>query len=634
MITFDKVTLRRGIHVLLEDVQLTLHQGEHIGLIGPNGSGKSSLFEMIKGNLEPDVGSLLFPPKLNIAHVAQEIPVGTQSALDYVLDADTTLRRLQYELKIAEESEDGIRVSKLHEELHQIDGYRATARAAELLDGLGFHHHAHHHAVNSFSGGFRIRLNLAQALMCRSDLLLLDEPTNHLDLDAIIWLENWIKLYQGTLILISHDREFLDHTVSKIAHIHQQKIKLYTGDYSSFEKQRFEAEQLQKAQHEKEARQVAHMQSFIDRFKAKASKAKQAQSRIKALDRMTLTARVHESSPFNFSFRAIEATGSPLLNVDRASFSYGDKLILENINLHIAPRDRIALIGPNGAGKSTFVKLLAGSLQAKRGSITKHQHAKIGYFDQHQVEALSLEESALFHLKALAPKESETTLRKFLGQFNFTGDQVFLPIAQFSGGEKSRLALALLVYQKPNVLLLDEPTNHLDIEMREALALALQEYDGAIILVSHDRYLIRTTIDQLKLVAHQKVIDFEGDLDEYEAWLKDYRKKTRAELDAPDATPKKKSQKQLEMALREKLKPITDTIKKIEKELSVLQQKVETIESKLASPDFYTDTNNTEALRKLTMEQAVLKKEIDIKEHDWLQALEEQEKIKFTFSNT
>lgn len=633
MITFDNVTLRRGANVLLENVQWTLYQGERIGLIGANGSGKSSLFEMIQGNLAPDSGSLLIPPKLTIAHVAQEIPVGTQSALDYVLDADVTLRNIQRALTVAEEQEDGMRISELHEEMHQIDGYRATARAAELLDGLGFHHQAHHHSVNSFSGGFRIRLNVAQALMCRSDMLLLDEPTNHLDLDAIIWLENWIKQYQGTLILISHDREFLDHTVTRIAHVHQKNIKLYTGDYSSFEKQRFEAEQQQQARHEKEQRQIAHMQSFIDRFKAKASKAKQAQSRVKALSRMTLTAMVHASSPFNFSFRAIEATGSPLLNVDRASFSYGDKLVLEQVDLHITPRDRIALIGPNGAGKSTFVKLLAGSLEAQRGSVTKHQHAKIGYFDQHQVEALTLSESALYHFKELNPKDSEANFRKFLGQFNFTGNQVFLPLAQFSGGEKSRLALALLVYQKPNVLLLDEPTNHLDIDMREALALALQEYDGAIILVSHDRYLIRTCIDQLKLVAHHKVVDFDGDLDEYETWLKEYRRQSRTTHAQQEGNAIKKKAPRLNAnEIKAQLKPITDTIKKLEKELKILQNKLEVIEKKLASPDFYHDANKKEELRTLTIEQATLKKDIDSTEHAWLLALEEQEAIKTQFN--
>jgi len=628
MITFDNVTLRRGANILLEDIQWTLYPGEHIGLIGANGSGKSSLFEMILGHLQPDAGVLRLPPKLAIAHVAQEIPVGNQSALDYVQDADTTLRQLQRQLKEAEDKEDGIQISKLHEALHQIDAYRATARAAELLDGLGFHHSKHHHPVNSFSGGFRIRLNLAQALMCRSDLLLLDEPTNHLDLDAIIWLENWIKQYQGTLVLVSHDREFLDHTITRIAHIHQKHIKLYTGDYSSFEKQRAEQETLQKAQYAKEQRQVAHMQAFIDRFKAKASKAKQAQSRVKALNRMTLTAMVHESSPFQFKFSAITVPGGPLITMDHVSFSYGDKLILDNVNLHIAPRDRIALIGPNGAGKSTLIKLLVGELQASRGETKRHQNLKIGYFDQHQVEALALNESALYHLKQLDPKAPDVMLRKFLGQFNFTGDQVFVPLAQFSGGEKSRLALALLVYLKPNILLLDEPTNHLDIDMREALALALQEYEGAIILVSHDRYLIKTTIDQLKLVAHHHVIDFDGDLDEYELWLKGYRKETAAQINMKTEAIAQKSDRQQTTVQRERLKPIQDKIKKLETKLSTLHDKLKIIDGQLGKQELYEDPAQKEQLRLLIIKQASLKKEIDETENAWVLAQEELEKIK------
>lgn len=628
MITFDNVTLRRGANVLLDQIQWTLYQGEHIGLIGANGSGKSSLFSMIQGELAPDTGSLLIPSSLQIAHVAQEIPVGTQSALDYVLDADKTLRTLEAELRVAEEKEDGLRISELHDALHQIDAYRATARAAELLDGLGFHHTAHHHAVNSFSGGFRIRLNLAQALMCRSDLLLLDEPTNHLDLDAIIWLENWIKQYQGTLILISHDREFLDHTVTRIAHIKQQKVTLYTGDYSFFEKQRAEAELQQKARYAKEQRQVAHMQDFIDRFKAKASKAKQAQSRVKALGRMTLTAMVHQSSPFQFSFSAIQATGSPLIAVDRVSFSYGDKLVLENINLHLAPRDRIAFIGPNGAGKSTFIKLLAGALEPTHGSVNKHQHAKIGYFDQHQVEALVLNESAFYHLKQLNPRETESNLRKFLGQFNFKNDQVFVPLSQFSGGEKSRLALALLVYQKPNVLLLDEPTNHLDIEMREALALALQDYDGAIILVSHDRYLIRTCVDQLTLIANHQAIDFEGDLDQYETWLKDYRKQAAKKADQKHLAAHKKDQRKETTDQRAQLKTLTDALKKIEKTIATLQNQLVTLEQALAAPDLYNDPSQKETLRTLLLEQAELKKKLDTKEQEWVDATDALENVK------
>ncbi|MCE3237606.1 MAG: yheS 2 [Gammaproteobacteria bacterium] len=527
MITFQNVTLRRGKNILLQDINWTIYPKQRIGIIGANGTGKTSLFAMIMGELETDQGQLDIPRQLQLAHVAQETPAYSQSALQYTLEGDSELQTLEQALLMAEEKNDGHRIATLHTRLGEIDAYTAPARAAQLLNGLGFSHQEQQTPVSDFSGGWRVRLNLARALMCRSDVLLLDEPTNHLDLDAVLWLESWLMNYPGTLLLISHDRDFLDHVIDYTAHLSKTQIKLYTGNYSAFEKKLAADLLLQQAAYEKQQRKVAHLQSFITRFKAKASKARQAQSRIKALERMETVSAVHADSPFQFHFKEPSKCPNPLVRLENGTLAYGEKIILSPIHLSITPNDRIALIGPNGAGKSSLIKLLAGELALASGRRDTGSGLKIGYFAQHQIDHLNLEESPLAHLRELADRSPEKELRSYLGSFGFSDTRTFEAVKNFSGGEKSRLALALIVWQQPNLLLLDEPTNHLDLEMRYALSMALQEYQGAVILVSHDRFLVRTTVDQLLLVAEGKITPFAGDLNEYERWLATYRKRMK-----------------------------------------------------------------------------------------------------------
>ncbi|MCF6207988.1 MAG: ATP-binding cassette domain-containing protein, partial [Ghiorsea sp.] len=508
MIYFEDVTLRRGKKVLFQDFSLTIHPKDKIGITGANGTGKSSLFGLILGKLEEDKGQFRLKSKLSISHVAQETPALDMAAVDYVLQGDTELCALEQQIQQAETKQDGVALSKLHERMDTIAGYQARARAGQLLNGLGFTTAQEQHAVSSFSGGWRMRLNLAQALMCRSDVLLLDEPTNHLDLEAVLWLEKWLKNYQGALLLISHDREFLDSTISTIAHIEQEKITMYAGNYTAFELRRAEQLALQQSSYEKQQREVAHMQSFITRFKAKATKARQAQSRIKALERMQMIAPAHVDSPFSFEFKDTGFMPNPLLQLQKVSFGYTDVSILEHISISLLPNDRIGLLGPNGAGKSTLIKLLVGESKPGVGEVILSKGVRIGYFAQHQLEQLDGNASPVQHLFEINPDLSEKEARLFLGGFNFHGDMALESIASFSGGEKARLVLAILVYQQPNVLLMDEPTNHLDLDMRHALTLALQSFEGAMVLVSHDRHLLRTVCDDLWLVAQQKVEPF------------------------------------------------------------------------------------------------------------------------------
>ncbi len=529
MITLRNITLRRGTTVLLEHVNWTIYPKQHIGIIGANGSGKSSLFAMLLNQLHPDQGDLDVARQLVLAHVAQETPGYSKSALDFVLDGDTELRKLETQLVDAEEKNDGHRIAELHEKMGEIDAYTASARAAQLLSGLGFSHSEQQKPVSAFSGGWRVRLNLAQALMCKSDILLLDEPTNHLDLDAVIWLEQWLMKYPGSLLLISHDREFLDHTVGHIAHISQQQLELYTGNYSTFEKTRATKILLQQAAYEKQQKQIAHMQSFVNRFRAKASKARQAQSRMKAIERLELVNAVQMDSPFHFHFREPLKCPNPLLRLEDARIAYDDKVVLDHLKLSIGPQDRIGVLGPNGAGKSSLIKLLAGEISPASGIRETSSGLKIGYFAQHQVDHLNLHESPLYHLRELAPNIQDQELRTYLGTFGFVGNEVFDPIKHFSGGENLVFAPFALIWQQPNLLLLDEPTNHLDLEMRHALSLALQEYEGAMLLVSHDRFLVRATVDQLVLVANGEMAPFTGDINEYEKWLLNYRR----QIDAP-----------------------------------------------------------------------------------------------------
>ena len=504
MLTLNNVALRRGVDLLFQEARLTIHRGNKVGLIGANGSGKSSLFQAILGHLDTDQGAIDLPDNVQIAHMAQEVPGSQELALDYVLAGDTRYVSVTAALKEAEASEAFEELAGLHETLDAIDGYSAPARAAQLMSGLGFQPEDAQRPLNDFSGGWRIRLNLAQTLMCPSDLLLLDEPTNHLDLDAIIWLAEWIGKYPGTLLLISHDREFLDECVGHIAYLYGGTIELFTGNYSAFEKLKAERLALQQSNYDKQQREIAHMQDFVRRFRAKATKARQAQSRLKALERMELIAPAHIDSPFSFEISTQEKVSTPLVSLSDATLGYADA-VLNNVNLTFLPGDRIGLLGINGAGKSTLIKTLKGELPLLRGDLTNGANLSTAYFSQHQLDDLILEQSALMHLyelgRSLGELPGEQDARNFLGGFNFHGDKVLEPVDTFSGGEKARLALALIAYTKPNLLLMDEPTNHLDIEMRQALTIALQSYSGALVLVSHDRHLMTNTVDQFLLIS-------------------------------------------------------------------------------------------------------------------------------------
>lgn len=626
MLTLSNLAIRRGTKVLFEQASFKIHRGNRVGITGANGCGKSSLFALILNKLHSDAGDLIIPTKTIIAHVAQETPATEKSAIDYVLDGDVELRNIQQKLASAEDSDNGSLQAECHSRLEEIDAYTAESRASKLLLGLSFKTEQLHNAVSSFSGGWRMRLNLAQALMCRSDLLLLDEPTNHLDLDAVIWLEQWLLSYTGTMLLISHDRDFLDKVTSHIVHIEQQAAHLYTGNYSSFEKLRAEKLALQQSQFEKQQREVAHIESFIRRFKAKASKAKQAQGRVKALERMEMISAAHIDSPFNFSFFKPEKLPHPLMSLDNISVGYGDVQILNNASISLLPGDRIALLGHNGAGKSTLIKLLAGELKQQQGDFEQSSELNIGYFAQHQLEQLDLEASALLHLQRLDPKLTEQQIRSYLGGFDFHGDRVLEPVAPFSGGEKARLVLALLIYQKPNLLLLDEPTNHLDLEMRHALSMALQEYEGAMVLVSHDRHLLRAVTDQFLLVDGGKVLPFNDDLDAYRSWL--MQPKTGVDnvnemLDETRGINKKEQRQQL-AEKRKKLNPLKNEIKAIEKKMALMEQEIETIETELARPEMY-QSENREQMELISRKRGEISNKLEEMEEIWLIKSEELE---------
>lgn len=623
MIRLQSLTLQRGPQRLLEDAELTLHAGQKAGLIGANGAGKSSLFALLRGELSPDNGDCLLPADWRIAHMRQEVDTLERLAVDYVLDGDLRLRQVQHDLAAAEAAHDGAAQARLHSELDSADGYTADARARKLLAGLGFTNEQMERQVGSFSGGWRMRLNLAQALMCPSDLLLLDEPTNHLDLDAILWLEDHLKSYQGTLLLISHDRDFLDAVVDHVAHVEQKKITLYRGGYSAFERARAERLAQQQQAYEKQQAQRAHMEKFITRFKAQATKAKQAQSRIKALERMEELSAAHVDSPFDFTFRESSKISSPLLDLSDARLGYGDKAILQKVKLQLTPGARIGLLGPNGAGKSTLIKNLAGELEPLSGRLVRGENTVVGYFAQHQLDSLDAKASPLLHLQRIAPTEREQTLRDFLGGFDFRGARLEEPVLNFSGGEKARLALALIAWDKPNLLLLDEPTNHLDLEMRLALTMALQEFSGAVLVVSHDRHLLKSTTDNFLLVADGVVEEFDGDLDDYARWLVDFRLRnapvsnTLVNADKTD----KKAQRQQAAALRQQLAPHKREAEKLEKELGSLHEKLAKIEAALGDSAVY-EAANKDKLRDLLADQARLKVCESQLEEAWMEALE------------
>ncbi|EJK98760.1 MULTISPECIES: ATP-binding cassette domain-containing protein [Pseudomonas] len=623
MIRLQNLTLQRGPQRLLEDAELTLHAGHKAGLIGANGAGKSSLFALLRGELHPDSGNCLLPADWRIAHMRQEVDTLERLAVDYVLDGDLRLRQVQRDLAAAEAAHDGAAQARLHSELDSADGYTADARARKLLAGLGFTNEQMDRQVGDFSGGWRMRLNLAQALMCPSDLLLLDEPTNHLDLDAIIWLEDWLKGYPGTLLLISHDRDFLDAVVDHVAHVDQRKLTLYRGGYSAFERARAERLAQQQQAYEKQQAQRAHMESYIARFKAQATKARQAQSRIKALERMEELSAAHVDSPFDFVFRESTKISSPLIDLSDARLGYGDKTVLEKVKLQLTPGARIGLLGPNGAGKSTLIKNLSGELEPLAGRLTRGENTVVGYFAQHQLDSLDSKASPLLHLQRLAPTEREQTLRDFLGGFDFRGARIDEPVLNFSGGEKARLALALIAWGRPNLLLLDEPTNHLDLEMRLALTMALQEFSGAVLVVSHDRHLLKSTTDNFFLVADGKVEEFDGDLEDYARWLVEYRQRNAPVSTTPVNPDKtdKKAQRQAAAALRQQLAPHKREADKLEAELGKLHEKLQKIETSLGDSGLYEVARKDE-LRDLLAEQAKLKvREVELEEA-WMQALE------------
>ncbi|HSH73119.1 MAG TPA: ATP-binding cassette domain-containing protein [Methylophilaceae bacterium] len=630
MIQFKNLTLARGIKVLVEGASFQLHPGHKVGLTGANGAGKSSVFAMLRGELHAESGDLDMPPQWVIAHVAQETPALQDAAIEFVLDGDVELRAIEQALADAEARHEGEKVGELHARLSEVEGYSAKARAAELLHGLGFSNADLGRPVSDFSGGWRVRLNLARALMCRSDLLLLDEPTNHLDLDAVIWLEGWLKEYRGTLVLISHDRDFLDSIVNHIAHIEQQHLTLYKGGYSDFERQRAERLLQQQAMYERQQRNVAHLQNYIDRFRVQATKARQAQSRIKALERMEMISAAHIDSPFGFGFREMQGAPDPLLVLDEVSAGYNDKAILKNIVLTLRPGERLGLLGRNGAGKSTLIKLLAGELAPMHGKRVEGKELKIGYFAQHQLEQLRLDESPLQHMMRLDPQTREQEHRNYLGGFDFRGDMASSPCGPFSGGEKSRLALALLIWTRPNLLLLDEPTNHLDLEMRHALTLALQDYQGGVVIVSHDRAMLRASCDKFVLVADGAALTFDGDLDDYKDWLAEQRIKDKAvEAKVADKEAPKNDRAQSKAERQARIlerRPLVKESEQLEANMATWQQEKSSLDERMADASLYEAAGKAE-LQTLVKRQAELGQQLGQAEERWLEVHEMLEAI-------
>ena len=628
MITLRKLTLQRGIKVLLHQVDLMIYAGMRIGLVGANGCGKSSLFALMLGELHSEGGDLDMQAGLTIAHVAQEVPSTTQAAIEYVTDGDAALRAIEVAIAAAEASSDGERLALEHEHYEHAQGYTAGSRAAALMHGLGFSADQQQTPVAEFSGGWRMRLNLARALMCRSDVLLLDEPTNHLDLDAVIWLENWLRNYRGTLFLISHDREFLDASVGSIIYVEQKKLKLYTGNYSDFEVQYAAQLAGQQAAYQKQQREIAHLHSYVERFRAKATKARQAQSRMKALARMEVIAPAHVDTPFTFRFADIKVSPNPLLALDDAIAGYGSKVVLGSTTLAIPEGARIGLLGANGAGKSTLIQTLAGMLAPLAGTRREGKNLRIGYFAQHQLEALRNDESPLRHLMRLEPRAREQDLRDFLGSFDFRGDMVTGTVEYFSGGERARLALAIIVRQQPNLLLLDEPTNHLDLDMRHALTLALSEYEGGLVLVSHDRHLIRTTTDTLMLVAGGRVQPFDGDLEDYRDWLTAERAGQKAGGAEPSSGPNRRDQRRNEAQARNtsfaREKSVLRKVDVAEKRLAQLGEEKARLAALLASEGFYAGEDR-DKIQAAVFEAARIDSALQQVEGEWLLLQEELE---------
>ena len=635
MIKLTHVSLRRGTRLLFEGANLSLHSGQRTGVTGANGIGKTSLFALLEGRLHADSGDVSLPPKVEIASVSQQVEAVDQKALEYVVAGDRGLVDARAELASAESTNDGNRLALAHEAIDRIDGYSAESRAAQLLAGLGFSEAEQAQSFAAFSGGWRMRLNLARALMCRSDLLLLDEPTNHLDLDAIIWLESWLSAYQGMLLLISHDRDFLDAVCTHIVHIENQNIAHYTGNYSAFEKLRAERLAGQQAAYIKQQRDIAHMHKFVERFRYKASKAKQAQSRLKTLERLEVIAPAHVDSPFSFAFEQPEKMPNLLVSVQHADFGYTESPVLRDVDLSIMAGERIGLLGANGAGKSTFIKALVGELKPMAGQVECARELRVAYFAQHQVEQLRGDETPLSFLRRLEPQTKESELRNFLGGFAFAGDMALSPIAPMSGGEKARLVLATIIRQKPNLLLLDEPTNHLDLEMRHALGVALQGFEGALVVVSHDRHLLQSVSDELKLVHDGAVDEFDGDLDEYARWLLQTRSnEARAQKQqgaitkpAQQSAQDKRDRKRREAEQRKRLSHVSKEVQRLEKSLEQAEAALAEVEKALADNTIYEPARKEELLALLT-QQATHKKQIDDDEMQWLDATEQLERMK------
>jgi len=628
MIRFENLALRRGPLLLFEKVDLQLHAGWRVGISGRNGAGKSSLLGLVAGELSPDSGHFERPRDWTMAFVRQEVEALDIDALDYVLDGDKELRQIEQSLLEAENAHDGNRIAMLHDRLHAIDGYSARARAGALLHGLGFSSADETRKVREFSGGWRMRMNLAQALMCRSDLLLLDEPTNHLDLDAVLWLEDWLKRYPGTLLLISHDREFLDAVVTHMLSISEQRIELFAGDLTGFERKRSERLMQQQSLFEKQQRERAHLTRFVDRFRASASKARQAQSRIKALERMVDIAPIRAASSIRFEFREPAALPVPLLRLDEVAAGYGKRHILDHVKLGLSPGDRIALLGANGAGKSTLIKLLAGAAPPLAGELIAARDLKVGYFAQHQLEQLDMAATPVDHLKRLDPRLGEQGARDFLGGFGFDGDRALTAVAPFSGGEKARLCLALTVYSRPNLLLLDEPTNHLDLDMREALTEALNDFSGALVLVSHDRALIRTCCDTLLHVGGGRVEDYTGDLDDYARSVQRAASNVSEPASANTAAaPQNRRDARRERAeQRARITPLRQQLQKLEKRMAEVNERKRANDLALADPSLY-DGDRADRVNELTRNAAALTAQLSQIEEQWLQAQAELEAL-------
>ena len=631
MITATDLSLDRGAKNLIQSSSFTIHPNHKVGLVGSNGCGKSSLFAALLGDLAPDAGDLIMPGSWAIATVKQETPSLTQSALDYVMDGDKEFRQLEQQLEQARIKEDGNLEAILLNKIDTINGYSLPARAGELLHGLGFLQAQLTHPVKDFSGGWRMRLNLAQALISRADLLLLDEPTNHLDLDAVIWLQRWLSRFTGTLVLISHDRDFLDTIVGQILHIEHQRAKLYSGNYTAFERQRTAHLAQQEVQYQKQQKEAAHLTAFVDRFRAKASKAKQAQSRLKRLEKLPDLAPAHVDTQFTFSFEQPDSLPYPLLSLNESQCGYDENtIILNDVGLTLVPGSRIGLLGRNGAGKSTLIKSLAGEIALLNGERYCAQELKIGYFSQHQLEQLQFGSSPVAHILRAKPSLGEPQARSFLGRFGFSGDQALSNVDTMSGGEKARLVLALIVLEKPQLLLLDEPTNHLDLEMRQALVLALQDFSGAIILIAHDRFLLESCVDEFYLVANNTVTDFNGDIDDYQQWLNDDKKQSvnnnKTRDNHIDKGLDKKQLRQQQAQLRKSSAPLRKKADQLDKTIQQYQSELASVEALLSDSTIYQSDRKSELTKQLKR-QASLKDKIEENEMLWLELAEQIEEI-------